>query len=290
MRFFAFWGDLLDLKKIIDHDLNVISSKYLESIKFKIDKNSCGFYQFLKFKHSIIYDFPRKVSYSKNFTVPLKYTTAFEKLVFLCEKGNGDLYRYQSRKLFSGRSLPDMMYLDFGVHHLHLGLNLNKNGMITGTEDVAFVYINDEEIFFIRIAPHQEWHLKKTIEIIASERPDLLVHRLSLGIEGDDISDMEIKCLREKGINYILKIGDNSYKSENVFNSYGSIDITTFEDYLKDKIAASIRNFFNDLVRKQDVPLDFSAVELMEFDLKPSDLSRLSFCCNDQQFSELIQV
>lgn len=119
----------MSLKNIINHDLNYLAQSFLLGLGLKVDKKKDSFIQLLKLKHWLISDQPRLVSFSKSFSIPRGYDEGFKKLVGICESGIGGLFRYQSRGLYKG-DFNDFMYLDFGIHHLHLGLNYEKNGMI----------------------------------------------------------------------------------------------------------------------------------------------------------------
>lgn len=262
----------MDIKKTIENDLNTLASEFLNSLEYKINKKQSGFIQLLKLKHWLIEDKPRKVSFSKKFKLPPKYTEGFQLLSKKCESGTGGLFRHQSRKLFKGNAI-DLMFCDFGIHHLHLGIeeDLKHKKMMQGTEEVVFAYLNEEEIFFIKIANHGEWHLKNNLEILHRERPDLIQHRKVIGINGDDLTDEEILRCRKLGVNYLINIDGVAYKSESIFNSNGIIEYLIFSDRLHSTIENIV---IEQLVNFQK---EFNIIESTRIDMSLIDIDFNSF-------------
>lgn len=259
----------MDIKGLVERDLDDLASKYLQGINFKITKEKSPFEQLLKFKHWIIEDRPRKISFSQSFLIPPQYKTGLDLIVHKIENGIGEIYRHQSRRLFNGNG-NDPMLCDFGIHHLHLGTedDPKHQQMINGTEKLVFVYINDEEAFFIKVDEHEKWHLQDFLKIIHCERPDLIRHRIIPTEEGDEYTDDEIKSIRRMGFNYILKIEGQSYKSESLVTLSGfNSEITIYSYYLRDKVEVELHNclikFFN---YSKDDEVNFKNIRITDFD------------------------
>ena len=273
MRFFAFGGRIsMDIKKTIENDLNTLASEFLNSLEYKINKKQSGFIQLLKLKHWLIEDKPRKVSFSENFCVPNEYENGLRNLIEKIKNGSDGLYRHQSRGLFNGNA-KDSMFYDFGIHHLHLGItiDLKHKKMIEGTKDVAFVYINNEEVFFISLMGHGEWHLQNNLRILHKESPDLIQHRKVIGINGDDLTDEEILRCRKLGVNYLINIDGVAYKSESIFNSNGIIEYLIFSDRLHSTIENIV---IEQLVNFQK---EFNIIESTRIDMSLIDIDFNSF-------------
>lgn len=246
MRFFVS-GKIMDIRKLVSKDLDELATKFLKNIEYKISKNNSAFEQLLKLKHWFIEDKPRKISFAKDFSIPIENEAGFKLLIEKFIHGKGGIYQHQSRKLFNGNA-RDLMLYDFGIHHLHLGVyqDPKHKKMVKGTKTVIFAYINEEEIFFIRSAVHGEWHLQNSLEILDNERPDLISHRKVNGIQGSTLTDDEILFFRNKSINYFIKINDSTYCSESAFNFYGSIQVMMKYD----DICLDVEKIINDEINK----------------------------------------
>jgi len=70
MRFFVF-GKIMDIRKLVSKDLDELAKKFLKNIEYKISKNNGAFEQLLKLKHWLIEDKPRKISFAKDFSIPI---------------------------------------------------------------------------------------------------------------------------------------------------------------------------------------------------------------------------
>lgn len=262
----------MDIKKTIENDLNTLAAEFLHSLEYKIDINKGGFDQLLKLKHWIIEDRVRNVSFAQNFCVPQKYEEGLEILLNKIKKGCGDIFRYQSRGLFNGNA-KDSMFYDFGIHHLHLGIttDLKHKKMIEGTKDVAFVYINNEEVFFISLMGHGEWHLQNNLRILHKESPDLIQHRKVVGINGDDLTDEEILRCRKLGVNYLINIDRVTYKSESIVNFNGIAETVIFSHRLHSTIE-------NIVVEQLDnFQKEFNIIESTRIDMSLIDIDFNSF-------------
>ncbi|OTG99787.1 MULTISPECIES: hypothetical protein [Acinetobacter] len=269
----------MSLNEIIDRDLNKLSTFFLDSLDYKVNKNNNSFLQLMNLKHWFIADKSRKISFAKDFRLPLEYEDGFKILLNKCKSGTGGIYQHQSRKLFKGNTI-DLMLCDFGIHHLHLGVKEDSNHkrMVQGTADVVFVYVNDDEIFFIKVAGHGEWHLKNSLEIIHRERPDLIKHRIIRGIKGNSFKDEEILALRSKGYAYFIKIGTVCYMPEQIWAGKNLVKGLAYFIQLKlkieqiierqIKIVCSEQNLSNtDEVNVKIVDFDFSKFEDFHFEL-----------------------
>ncbi len=217
----------------------------------------------------MIQDKPRKVSFAKNFSIPIDHRIGLDLIINKIENGRGEIYRHQSRGLFNGNS-KDLMFYDFGIHHLHLGIerDLKHKQMVNGTKKIVFVYINDDEAFFLKVDEHEKWHLKDFFKIIHRERPDLIRHRIIPVNEGDEYTDDEIKFIRKIGLNYSLKIDDVSYKSESIVSICGfNSEIKIYSDYLKNKVEVKLHNcLVKFLSLSKDNEINFENIRITNFD------------------------
>jgi hypothetical protein len=280
----------VDIKKTIENDLNTLAAEFLHSLEYKIDINKGGFDQLLKLKHWIIEDRVRNVSFAQNFCVPQKYEEGLEILLNKIKKGCGDIFRYQSRGLFNGNA-KDSMFYDFGIHHLHLGIttDLKHKKMIEGTKDVAFVYINNEEVFFISLMEHGEWHLQNNLRILHKERPDLIQHRKVIGINGDDLTDEEILRCRKLGVNYLINIDGVTYKSESIVNFNGIAETVIFSHRLHSTIENIVVEQLDNFQKEFNI-IESTRIDMILIDIDFNSFNNFKFKLNYNDNSIIYHV
>ena len=98
-------------------------------------------------------------------------------------------------------SYNDRMLNDWGVHHLHLGDHIQRNGFIDRTKALLFCRFEQDDAYFVDILSH-DYFFEQNLGVIMHENwPDMLRrHRLN-GIKGAPITNAEISALREKNCN-----------------------------------------------------------------------------------------
>ena len=115
-----------------------------------------------------------------------------------------DLSQYLSKSI-SRLTFNDAMLNEWRIHHLHLGSPTTTVGGFAGREnDVLFVMVTDECIYFIEIFPHGEWENGEVVEILHSNWPAVIEPRRSrdiLGLENPHQTQEERKLLRKHNMN-----------------------------------------------------------------------------------------
>ncbi|USA53837.1 hypothetical protein NDN13_01195 [Acinetobacter sp. C32I] len=179
-----------------------------ENLKYKKRKDKYStlyFFQYLNALSKLTAIKPRTVSLSSSFAVSDENQAGFVNLVACIESG-GDINPYQNKTTIQGNFL-DGMYNDFGIKHFHLGAQQeNGSDYIERTGEVALAIITDDEVFFIISKMHgigfeDVWYEPDVLEILHSERPDLIEHSKVeyLEIKGDPTTVHEIKSFRDIG-------------------------------------------------------------------------------------------
>ena len=117
---------------------------------------------------------------------------------------------------------PDLLFSDWGIHHFHLGPDLDAKGKkVLRSERVLFAYLTNTDAYFIDVLPHKKadggiaWADKEILEKLDSEWPDVLarfeLRGVMLPAKSDSPSSAEIHSLRQTGVNPMLTINNKVY-------------------------------------------------------------------------------
>jgi hypothetical protein len=107
----------------------------------------------------------------------------------------------------------DLMLIDWGVHHLHLGTVVEADGFIQRTKPVLFAAVRADDVYFIDIFKHGDWSDQRAVEVLVGNWPDAeLVHELK-GASGlaHPVSKDDRKQLRENAINSFVEFNGKVY-------------------------------------------------------------------------------
>lgn len=202
--------------KIKTNFLNDIS----EYFKTELDKN--GFKNiptdpnqvivaYFKIMHQIISSIPRKIKKSDVFTCPVECEEGLKKLEEKIIQGN-NINNHQSSTIFDLTN-NDKLFNDWGILHLHLGINLENNKMIERTKFVLFIFLADDTCYFIQILDHHNWTNVELLEIIDRNWSDLISDshiKTAIDIRYE-VSNESIKQFRKSGLSSLTKINDKIF-------------------------------------------------------------------------------
>ena len=109
----------------------------------------------------------------------------------------------------------DGLLWDFGMHHFHLTRRVDKDGFVERSSYLLFAIITGEVAYFVDIRPHPEpgslgWSRQELPDIVHSNWPELLEGHVVRGMEGDILTDREVRNLRDKNCNYVARVGKQS--------------------------------------------------------------------------------
>ena len=153
---------------------------------------------------------PRHILKSKNFSCIPEHRNALAEIEQLILDG-GDISPYLSRKI-TKFNYNDFLLNDWGIHHLHLGTELEQDGFINRTGPLLYCRFARDCVYFIDILPHGNWTSQTLITTIHDNWPELLAPFRANGVIGTEtrLSDEEIKVLRKKKINYLISMDDGT--------------------------------------------------------------------------------
>ncbi|ENV94175.1 hypothetical protein F937_03579 [Acinetobacter calcoaceticus ANC 3680] len=185
-----------------------------QSIKVDENRENIYFIQFLNYKNKLVTHKSRKVTFSKSFNVPKEFKKGLHNLVKDLKKGE-NVNPYLSKASLDA-SKSDGLLDAFGVKHFHLGTKIKK-GFIERTGPIALAFVNEYEVFFIKITQHGHghgfiWTDPDILEIIHRDRPDLIrSSKFTLMRVSNPVKSAEdIKTFREINVNSIIELKDGT--------------------------------------------------------------------------------
>lgn len=194
----------------------------LLSIEVTNDKDIPYFIQYQNYISKKIEVKPRKVSHSKKLIIPESHKNGFDKLIRSIKHG-ADINPYLSKQS-NNASNSDGLLDSFGVKHLHLGSDI-QNGFIERTGPIALVFIDDSEVFFIKIVNHGRgngliWYDPEILEIIHEERPNFIIKSkvTMMKISNPLKTAQDIRGFRRVQLNGTIELKDGTqYSTSNGF-------------------------------------------------------------------------
>lgn len=206
--------------------------------------------RWMNVRMKLIYRRPRSVRKSRIISKRIlssDHRRALKLIESKCSLGE-DLNPYQGKGLFSP-DFTDYLLADWGIHHLHLSTEYNKNCeyYMARSDLLLFALFTEIEMYFIDIRPHGEKYVfaqKELLEILHAEAPDLID---SFSFKGafdiyHIVDDPEmIENMRKAGINVIQKVGDTVYgpMGGGLTTAATASQLTIEVDYLYRRIKAA---------------------------------------------------
>ncbi|MCP6682287.1 hypothetical protein [Bacillus nakamurai] len=187
-------------KKLLDYG-------YSDVEKFPLDRM---LYLFLNLQKRLISVQPRKIYISKEFKCLPQYTEVLKSIISRIKTGK-DLSSHLS-KTISYLNYDDHLLNDWGIHHLHLGEDLEKNtGFVKRTDPLLFVRFTNNEAYLLQIMPHGNWANEDLIQIINNNWPGTIKEFLIKGISSVSpaLSEKDRKNLRRHGISTFVQLEEN---------------------------------------------------------------------------------
>jgi len=153
----------------------------------------------------------RVIEVSDVFQCPTSLLGGWERLKNLIQSG-GDLTPNLS-KLVNRLNNKDSMLNDWGVHHFHLGEDI-EGDFIERTGPLLFALLTNDQFFAINIFPHGAWADKEVIEIIHRNWPEVVTKYRIQGVEAVTITtESERLTLRGRNVNSVVQVSDGTVYS-----------------------------------------------------------------------------
>jgi hypothetical protein len=231
---------VLDLKTIA---LDVLISYGVDYSKAKSDREIVE--MFVNVQLKLIRPIPRKVLKSKTLLSRSlsddtnNVLTAIEKKF---QEGE-DVNPHLSKNVFKGKHI-DYLFADWRIYHLHLNTVADGSYFVERSQDVLFLTIFKDVVYFIDVRPHGpngEKHVfaqKELLQIINDEWPQVLEPKLKgvIGLEREVNDPAEISALRKAGINTLHGINGSFYApmGGGITSARTAVNVTRETDNLYD--------------------------------------------------------
>jgi hypothetical protein len=239
--------------------LELISLWKLE-FKQQVEHLSDPLHRWLDFRMRYIDAMPRTVHYSSKFPINLPHTVqvGLDSIVAKLTSG-ADINPYQSKWLtrFSDSSgkrsakRTDLLWADWGILHLHItDVELipddsefySRRDCSDGEAWLLFCIITGKEIGLIDVRRHKEKEILSDIDmlrIIKSSWPVYLEQfRFNGMLPGRDLTNDDIKQLRNGGLTYSITLGEHVYMPPGmgVTSASTPLKITVIADKILNRI------------------------------------------------------
>ncbi|MCM0755615.1 hypothetical protein M7784_10200 [Desulfovibrio aminophilus] len=205
-------------------------------------------YLYFNFQRRSIPLCPRAILESSEFHCPSEHAVGY---LALKEK----LITGQNANPYLSKRLRDVHYNDpllndWGIHHFHLGTDLDQSGFVERTKKLLFAFVTNHKVYCINIYDHLSWCNKDIMNVLYNNWPDLFEHKIIKGISPSVFDDDEyISTFRKSGIMSPIRFGNSMYaplggglttaktsvRATLYANRYISV-IKNFEKFIKDNI------------------------------------------------------
>lgn len=165
-------------------------------------------------EHDMLHITPykREVVYSKEFYCPEDYKKALKELVDKIKNGEDINYFLSNSK--DKIESHDLLLFDWGIYHLHLTRQYNKNGQPKRSNYLLFVRCTEQKMYFIQIYSHHSnpFCREELQRIVINNWPELAgpINPIK-GSLSEKITDSARKVLRENHVSTLYELDGKLY-------------------------------------------------------------------------------
>jgi hypothetical protein len=175
---------------------------YLEP-SISLDEIPYIYFNYIKRK---IYPKPRDIVRVNSFSCPQELSDGLKNLENKIKNGQ-DLTPHLSKLVLNNYKSRDYMLNDWGIYHLHLGINIT-NGFVDRTDPVLFCMVTDDVIYFIAMKHHGDWTDQSLLSTVYSNWPELLRPFILKGVVASNYhpTNDEIEKLRKGNVSLLFEL------------------------------------------------------------------------------------
>jgi len=254
-------------------------------------------YIYFNFEKRKIVQQARRIMKANDFTCPPDLLQGLDNLERKIIAGD-DLTPHLSKSVFRNYEGVDYLLNDWGIHHLHLGIEI-EDKFVKRTVPVLFCIVTEGIIYFIAIKLHGEWTDRSLLTTVYKNWPDLIKPFIMLGVISlsSNPANEDIEKLRNGNIMYPIELepGVVIYPPGGGYASDGtSNDVVTkvFEamriltDFEK-RIKSNESNIRKQIINKNKTPariLKFKLIKKEDSLIAYEIYSKMMFSYNDVSF------
>lgn len=195
----------IDLRK----DFSLLLKDELYSLGIRIDQSipideiPYLYFNFIKRKIDLQ---PRKILKANDFNCPSNLLLGLNNLEDKIINGY-DLTPHLSKLVYKNYESRDYMLNDWGIFHLHLGINI-MDGFVDRTDPVLFCMVKTDIIYFIAMKHHGDWTDQSLLKIVYSNWPELIKPFILSGVVSTtgNPTNNEIGILRKGNVMLLMEI------------------------------------------------------------------------------------
>ena len=151
---------------------------------------------------------PRTVVKAGDFCCPPEQVTGLRQIEKKLRDGE-NIVPHLSTKIRNA-TYNDGLLNDWGIHHLHLGTRTRPDGFVKRTRQLLYCRFTDSRACLIAVLAHGEWTTIGLLEAMHANWPDRMERFRAEGVSGDRLTDLQIRELRRKHVNYVLQMRDGT--------------------------------------------------------------------------------
>jgi len=160
---------------------------------------------YFKVMHRIISFVPRRIEKSDAFLCPPELIHGLEILEYKITKGE-NINPHQSKGIMDIKE-NDPLLNDWGIHHLHLGIEKEENTFfINRTGPLLYVFFTEDTAYFLNVFSHGQWTNKSLLNILDRNWSELTDPWKINIIDTKDLDSASMKKARKVGCNFFTKI------------------------------------------------------------------------------------
>lgn len=139
----------------------------------------------------------RSVTLAKRLFVPAHRRDAFNSLIAKMSGGD-DINPNLSRSVLRDANYNDALLNDWGMHHFHLGTQVEADGFVQRTSELVFAIVHWDRVFVVAVGRHGEWTAERLIDAVEDNWPEQLT---PLALEsGTRLSPMQRQVARNRNV------------------------------------------------------------------------------------------
>lgn len=167
-------------------------------------------YVYFELRNRLISQELRRVNFSNEFNCHRSLQTGLDNIISKIESGE-DLTPHLSRQIKDLNSV-DPLLNDWGIHHLHLGIEIESDGFAKRRSELLYVFFNDSDAYLIQIMDHRSFSKKELLRIIHNNWPSLIDRYLikSIKMSPSSLTDSQINQLRNEGTTTVTPIYEDT--------------------------------------------------------------------------------